>query len=348
MQARSDRIVDSNPTNRNENVTTRLNALRALANELGGLRRPEEAGEREPDAAISAFQDFKREFIGLCLVSFLILLLSFVYFIIFITSDLDNENNTTLEDCENQGILNTIFVALNGIFLLIKLSYFCFIYIKKVDLTPFSFHSKQKARLQVVHNLVIFIGVFLVIAFTTEEECEDLTSILVFVIVVLYLIYLCFPCLIILALLPFICLCLPCLLQTMKRLSQEKTNNYLNDIPIVMYGKRNCLTFSDDAVDTPESKNKLVLDLTPAAAELKQCSICLVEFTVGEKLRLLPCKGMHYFHVECIDSWLTLNDSCPCCRDLVLSPEIYSFFQSLAVKANEARLSQQNTEIKLA
>ena len=37
--------------------------------------------------------------------------------------------------------------------------------------------------------------------------------------------------------------------------------------------------------------------------DYKRCSICLVDFSGKEKLRLLPC--MHRFHPECIDPWLS-------------------------------------------
>jgi len=42
------------------------------------------------------------------------------------------------------------------------------------------------------------------------------------------------------------------------------------------------------------------------------CSICMVEFEVREKLRLLPCS--HYYHKECIDKWLSENRTCPICK----------------------------------
>ncbi|XP_050206476.1 RING-H2 finger protein ATL78-like [Mercurialis annua] len=44
-----------------------------------------------------------------------------------------------------------------------------------------------------------------------------------------------------------------------------------------------------------------------------ECVICLAEFTVGERVRLLP-KCNHGFHVKCIDKWLGSHSSCPTCR----------------------------------
>nr|XP_018631592.1 RING-H2 finger protein ATL78-like isoform X2 [Nicotiana tomentosiformis] len=44
-----------------------------------------------------------------------------------------------------------------------------------------------------------------------------------------------------------------------------------------------------------------------------ECVICLSEFGVGEKIKVLP-KCNHCFHVKCIDKWLNSHSSCPTCR----------------------------------
>ncbi|PVU89605.1 hypothetical protein BB561_005263 [Smittium simulii] len=46
---------------------------------------------------------------------------------------------------------------------------------------------------------------------------------------------------------------------------------------------------------------------------LEICSMCIEDFSVGNKLRILPCN--HKFHASCIDPWL-LNQSalCPICK----------------------------------
>ncbi|KAJ6696569.1 hypothetical protein OIU85_002965 [Salix viminalis] len=46
------------------------------------------------------------------------------------------------------------------------------------------------------------------------------------------------------------------------------------------------------------------------------CTICLGEFSDGEKVRVLP-KCSHGFHVQCIDKWLSLHSSCPLCRQTI-------------------------------
>ncbi|XP_041502896.1 E3 ubiquitin-protein ligase RLIM-like [Microtus oregoni] len=50
---------------------------------------------------------------------------------------------------------------------------------------------------------------------------------------------------------------------------------------------------------------------------LKTCTICITEYTEGDKLRALPCS--HEYHVHCIDRWLWENNSCPICRRVVFS-----------------------------
>jgi hypothetical protein len=44
------------------------------------------------------------------------------------------------------------------------------------------------------------------------------------------------------------------------------------------------------------------------------CSICMLNFEIGDKVKLLPCNKKHIFHNNCIDKWLSNNQNCPNCR----------------------------------
>lgn len=48
------------------------------------------------------------------------------------------------------------------------------------------------------------------------------------------------------------------------------------------------------------------------------CSICQEEFKPTSQLTILPCTGKHYYHSECIDTWLSkFSKVCPNCNKSV-------------------------------
>ncbi|KAF5191637.1 Ring-h2 finger protein atl46 [Thalictrum thalictroides] len=49
------------------------------------------------------------------------------------------------------------------------------------------------------------------------------------------------------------------------------------------------------------------------------CAVCLCEFSEEDKLRLLPLCS-HAFHINCIDTWLLSNSTCPLCRGTLFTP----------------------------
>ncbi|KNA18016.1 hypothetical protein SOVF_074130 [Spinacia oleracea] len=49
------------------------------------------------------------------------------------------------------------------------------------------------------------------------------------------------------------------------------------------------------------------------------CAVCLCEFSEQDKLRLLPLCS-HAFHIDCIDTWLLSNSTCPLCRGALYTP----------------------------
>ncbi|XP_071735032.1 RING-H2 finger protein ATL46-like [Rutidosis leptorrhynchoides] len=55
------------------------------------------------------------------------------------------------------------------------------------------------------------------------------------------------------------------------------------------------------------------------AKESFDCAVCLCEFCEMDKLRLLPICS-HAFHINCIDTWLQSNSTCPLCRNTLINP----------------------------
>jgi hypothetical protein len=54
------------------------------------------------------------------------------------------------------------------------------------------------------------------------------------------------------------------------------------------------------------------------------CSVCKDDFTSGQSVNRLPCK--HYFHGDCIRSWLAIRSTCPVCRYQLLTDDAKSLF----------------------
>ncbi|KAH8486991.1 hypothetical protein H0E87_025830 [Populus deltoides] len=52
------------------------------------------------------------------------------------------------------------------------------------------------------------------------------------------------------------------------------------------------------------------------------CAVCLCEFSGQERLRLLPLCS-HAFHIDCIDTWLLSNSTCPLCRGTLLGSSFH-------------------------
>ena len=58
-------------------------------------------------------------------------------------------------------------------------------------------------------------------------------------------------------------------------------------------------------------KGKIKPEQFPEGAE---CVICMVEYTPDDDIIRLPCDERHFFHADCITSWLKSNNSCPLCK----------------------------------
>ncbi|XP_004292408.1 PREDICTED: RING-H2 finger protein ATL7-like [Fragaria vesca subsp. vesca] len=49
-----------------------------------------------------------------------------------------------------------------------------------------------------------------------------------------------------------------------------------------------------------------------------QCAVCLGDYQADDRLQQIPACG-HTFHIDCIDSWLSMHTTCPLCRLSLLS-----------------------------
>ena len=48
-----------------------------------------------------------------------------------------------------------------------------------------------------------------------------------------------------------------------------------------------------------------------------ECSVCMENVQVGDEVTMLPCK--HWFHGECVGAWLKEHNTCPHCRQGIVS-----------------------------
>ncbi|XVF54156.1 hypothetical protein PTKIN_Ptkin05aG0158200 [Pterospermum kingtungense] len=79
------------------------------------------------------------------------------------------------------------------------------------------------------------------------------------------------------------------------------------------------------------------------------CAVCLCEFSDQDKLRLLPICG-HAFHIDCIDTWLLSNSTCPLCRGtlsgstfpLALENPMFQYCDYLRVISNGVESEGEN------
>ncbi|XP_061175682.1 uncharacterized protein LOC133184607 [Saccostrea echinata] len=62
---------------------------------------------------------------------------------------------------------------------------------------------------------------------------------------------------------------------------------------------------SEEATLLPEKKFH-------ANNKMTSCSICMCDYILNERLKILPC--FHEFHGECIEKWIVTNATCPICR----------------------------------
>lgn len=129
-----------------------------------------------------------------------------------------------------------------------------------------------------------------------NQGCESPSDSPIYQLCLVYIIityiHICLPCILLMMLVPVICFCLPCVIRVLGMLQGPQRRkgarqDQIEKLPTVKY--------SD--MDSMEDNS---------------CAICLVDYAAEDELRKLPCD--HAFHKQCLDSWLTVNASCPNCR----------------------------------
>jgi len=80
-----------------------------------------------------------------------------------------------------------------------------------------------------------------------------------------------------------------------------------------------CSGLSKKVIDTIELVHvspQIVRDKVYERLEHDECIVCMAQFAMGQSLRKLKCN--HFYHQQCIDSWLLKSIQCPLCRTEVL------------------------------
>ncbi|XP_039278259.1 E3 ubiquitin-protein ligase RNF181 isoform X3 [Nilaparvata lugens] len=73
----------------------------------------------------------------------------------------------------------------------------------------------------------------------------------------------------------------------------------------------------------------------------EKCAVCLKEYTVGDIVKILPCK--HDFHPACILPWLEKTNSCPVCRyEMPTDDENYEQYRKEKLRAKQREADIEN------
>lgn len=66
----------------------------------------------------------------------------------------------------------------------------------------------------------------------------------------------------------------------------------------------------EEFVFTPELKTAF-----PQLEHQNECIICQLEYEEGDKLLQFSCKAKHFYHLDCLSRWLTMDSKCPMCKE---------------------------------
>ncbi|KAL8256144.1 hypothetical protein R6Q59_031211 [Mikania micrantha] len=116
-----------------------------------------------------------------------------------------------------------------------------------------------------------------------------------------------------------ICCCLPCIISLLgfrEDFAQNRgaTTDSINSLPTYKFKKNNNTNDKETSSDACEGgvlaagteKERII------SGEDAACCICLAKYANDDEVRELPCS--HFFHTDCVDKWLKINNSCPLCK----------------------------------
>lgn len=98
----------------------------------------------------------------------------------------------------------------------------------------------------------------------------------------------------------------------------EVDENLMSNLMNISIDNINTFQLTEDIVPIRSlSKNEIkslpTVNITQEHIESGlQCTICIDNLNLGEKVKLLPCN--HYYHEKCITPWLKKQAICPNCR----------------------------------
>ena len=72
-------------------------------------------------------------------------------------------------------------------------------------------------------------------------------------------------------------------------------------------------------------KRHVCKDRSTCGVHSGDCTICLSELRTGGGTSVFPCG--HIFHKECIDTWFSYDNRCPCCRTELRKPLVVDYTQ---------------------
>ena len=104
------------------------------------------------------------------------------------------------------------------------------------------------------------------------------------------------------------CCSIPFLLYHADRLEEYFNRGNVEGATSDEINKLKSYKFNDNKLVNENDEN----DKITINEEDTSCCICMEHYNEGEIIRYLGCN--HNFHLECCDTWLKINKSCPLCR----------------------------------